>query len=85
MLIVDNCVGSFGNQLQNGIPIMPFEGNKDDVELTHLARYIREAVSRPNPVAFNSSVFGLQDLRYCKDTQQYIHDLASVHGVLPSS
>jgi CTD small phosphatase-like protein 2 len=76
MLIVDNCVGSFGNQLPNGIPILPFDGNKNDRELSHLAKYIKKVLSSPNPVAANAAAFDLQNLRFCKDPQHYIEELA---------
>jgi len=40
IVIVDNAVYSFGFQLENGIPIIPFYNNKDDEELLHLINYI---------------------------------------------
>ena len=36
IIIVDNAVYSFGYQLENGIPIIPFYHDKEDVELLHL-------------------------------------------------
>lgn len=40
IVIVDNAVYSFGFQLSNGIPIIPYYNNKDDEELLHLVNYI---------------------------------------------
>jgi len=40
IVIVDNAVYSFGFQLENGIPIIPFYNNPDDEELKHLVNYI---------------------------------------------
>lgn len=40
IVIVDNAVYSFGFQLDNGIPIIPFYNNRDDEELLHLINYI---------------------------------------------
>jgi CTD small phosphatase-like protein 2 len=40
MVIVDNAVYSFGFQLDNGIPIIPFYNNREDEELLHLINYI---------------------------------------------
>jgi len=40
MIIVDNAVYSFGYQLDNGIPIIPFYEDKNDEELMHLIFYI---------------------------------------------
>lgn len=42
-VIVDNCVHSFGFQLNNGIPIIPYyseESNRGDEELLHLSYYL---------------------------------------------
>lgn len=39
-VLVDDNVYSFGFQLENGIPIIPYTGNKDDAELLLLAQYI---------------------------------------------
>ena len=36
IVIVDNAVYSFGYQLENGIPIIPFYEDKEDEELLHL-------------------------------------------------
>ena len=36
IVIVDNAVYSFGFQLENGIPIIPFYEDKEDEELLHL-------------------------------------------------
>lgn len=36
ILIVDNAVYSFGYQLENGIPIIPFYNDRKDEELLHL-------------------------------------------------
>lgn len=40
LIIVDNAVYSFGYQLENGIPIIPFYDDKEDEELLHLAQYL---------------------------------------------
>ena len=39
LIIVDNAVYSFGYQLDNGIPIIPFYDDKTDEELMHLILY----------------------------------------------
>lgn len=36
LVIVDNAVYSFGYQLENGIPIIPFYDDQNDEELLHL-------------------------------------------------
>ena len=40
VIIVDNAVYSFGYQLENGIPIIPFYDDKSDEELLHLTQYL---------------------------------------------
>ena len=41
MLIVDNAAYSFGFQLDNGLPIIPFYDNKSDIELKHLMNFLK--------------------------------------------
>jgi CTD small phosphatase-like protein 2 len=41
MVIVDNAAYSFGYQIENGIPIIPFYDNKLDEELRHLIPYLK--------------------------------------------
>lgn len=40
MIIVDNAVYSFGAQLANGVPIIPFKDDKDDREFIMLMNYL---------------------------------------------
>lgn len=40
IVIVDNAVYSFGFQLENGIPILPFYDDKKDEEMLHLINYL---------------------------------------------
>lgn len=40
-VIVDNKLISFAFQLKNGIPILPFYGDKNDTELKYLLQYLR--------------------------------------------
>jgi CTD small phosphatase-like protein 2 len=44
MALVDNSVYSFANQLDNGIPIIPFYDDAQDEELCHLIAYIENLV-----------------------------------------
>lgn len=57
MIIVDNAVYSFGNQLSNGIPITPFKDDKDDKEFICLMNYVvaikdADDLRIPNRAAF---------------------------------
>ena len=40
MVIIDNSALSFGMNVNNGIPILPFYDNKEDEELRHLTFYL---------------------------------------------
>ena len=40
LLIIDNAAYSFGFQLENGIPILPFYKEKNDCELRNLTNYL---------------------------------------------
>ena len=44
LIIVDNAVYSFGAQLSNGIPIMPFKDDKEDTEFLNLMTYLKNIV-----------------------------------------
>lgn len=41
IVIIDNAVYSFGFQLDNGIPILPFYEDKKDEEMLHLTTYLK--------------------------------------------
>jgi len=41
MVIIDNSVLSFAFQLDNGIPILPYYDNKNDIELRFLVKYLK--------------------------------------------
>ena len=45
VLLVDNSAFSFGFQLDNGIPILPFYDDRGDEELVHLINYL-EAIAK---------------------------------------
>lgn len=41
-VFVDNCIYSYALQLENGIPIIPFNGNPKDNELEGLSEYLKD-------------------------------------------
>jgi len=58
MVIIDNSVLCFAFQLANGIPILPYYHNKDDVELTVLKNYLIKLakfddIQQQNKLTFN--------------------------------
>jgi CTD small phosphatase-like protein 2 len=42
MILVDNAIYSFGLQLSNGIPIIPFKHDKTDEEFVYLKNFLLE-------------------------------------------
>lgn len=44
IILVDNAVYSFGFQLTNGIPILPFYKNRNDRELVQLVNYLKNHI-----------------------------------------
>lgn len=62
MVIVDNAVYSFGFQLDNGIPIIPFYNNRDDEELLHLINYINTLAFFNDLREQNAKAFQLKEL-----------------------
>ena len=45
IILVDNAAYSYGYQLENGLPILPYYDNKSDVELKHLTNYLKNIIS----------------------------------------
>lgn len=62
MVIIDNSVLSFAFHLDNGIPILPFYNNKDDVEIESLKNYLTKLAKCENLTISNGSNFNLRAL-----------------------
>lgn len=63
LIIVDNAVYSFGYQLDNGIPIIPYYDDKaHDEELMHLIYYFNCIYASPDIRVQNRKAFQLKDL-----------------------
>ena len=60
MLIADNSICSFAFQLDNGIPICTYEGEKNDEELVYLTKYLKELYQEANIVEVNKINFELK-------------------------
>ena len=65
VLIIDNSCLSFAFNINNGIPILPFYDNNQDVELKHLTYYLNclEESNVQDVRAHNNEAFGLLKLR----------------------
>lgn len=62
MVIIDNAVYSFGFQIDNGVPILPFYNDKNDEEMIHLIYYL-ECLAKIDDVRVqNRKAFKLKQL-----------------------
>lgn len=77
VFLIDNCVSSFGNQIANGIPIQPFEGDSNDRELLLLRDYLLKLYDLPEKHASGANLthFGLDTIRFSGTCSQYIEKL----------
>jgi CTD small phosphatase-like protein 2 len=57
IVIIDNATYSFGYQIENGIPIVPFYDNKADVELKRLVKYLKSLDQATDVRYINSKTF----------------------------
>ena len=74
LIIVDNAVYSFGYQLDNCIPIIPFYDDKTDEELMHLIFYFNCLAQCEDVREQNRKAFQLQDLQEI-DIAEYLHTM----------
>ncbi len=59
IILVDNAAYSFGFQIENGIPVIPFYDNKADQELRHLIPYLKFLSSVDDLREINKQTFKL--------------------------
>jgi CTD small phosphatase-like protein 2 len=62
MIIVDNFVPAFSFQLENGVPILEWRGNRHDEELMYLTNYLIKAKEFDDMREYNRKNLGLLDL-----------------------
>ena len=62
MVIIDNSVLSFAFNIKNGIPIVPYLGNKADNELKILMQYLNHLSQYDDIQEENKKVFNLENL-----------------------
>lgn len=60
IIIVDNYVYSFAFHLENGIPVVPFFGEKDDNEMVKVIRYINSIHDKTDFREANEKIFKLK-------------------------
>jgi len=66
--LVDNAAINFCNQLDNGVPILPYEGppNKNDKELKYLLSYLLSIRDHQDLRRINSRYFWLWKIQNAK-------------------
>jgi len=71
-LIVDNRSANFVNSLDNGVPILPFDGSEDDQELLKLTTYLERIAKNGKGTLQekNSNHFKLDRLKEAKTVKQ---------------
>ena len=62
MIIVDNLSHSFSFQIDNGIPLLEWQSDKNDEELKYLYKYLKEAQTYNDLRLFNRERLKLQEL-----------------------
>lgn len=62
VILVDNAAYSFGYQLDNGVPIIPFYKDKADKELLHLTQYLSCVLQAEDVRDQNQKAFQLGEL-----------------------
>lgn len=63
IIIVDNAIYSFGFQLSNGIPIIPFKDDKEDIEFDCLMGYLEKIKDVPDFRVPNREAFKMEQVR----------------------
>jgi CTD small phosphatase-like protein 2 len=71
ILIIDNNVYSFAFQLENGIPILDFMGDKNDTELIKVMHTLYHLKGFDDLGMENEKIFKLKDI-YNQDMNAYI-------------
>lgn len=69
-ILVDNSTSSFGFQLNNGVPIIPFIGDQQDTELLVLAEYLESLLDKPDIRQVNKNHFRFQEYIGCDTLEQ---------------
>eukprot|EP01017_Pseudomicrothorax_dubius_P006618 TRINITY_DN11929_c0_g1_i2.p1 TRINITY_DN11929_c0_g1~~TRINITY_DN11929_c0_g1_i2.p1 ORF type:complete len:245 (-),score=45.90 TRINITY_DN11929_c0_g1_i2:34-768(-) len=83
VILVDNLSHSFGLQIDNGIPILEFTDDKEDMELVYLADYLEEMALADDVRTFNKAKLRLASLIETReDAVSYTHlTLPTIYSV----
>ncbi|EAS06725.2 NLI interacting factor-like phosphatase (macronuclear) [Tetrahymena thermophila SB210] len=78
IVIVDNAAYSFGFQIENGIPIIPFFENKKDMELKFLTDFLKKLLDKDDVRVFIHKTFKLNIYQECESVEEA---LERVYGI----
>jgi len=72
VILIDNAAYSFGFQVENGIPIIPFYDNKNDQELKHLIPYLKSLAAAKDLREFNKQTFKLHHYSVYEEAEELL-------------
>jgi CTD small phosphatase-like protein 2 len=75
VVIVDNAAYSFGYQIENGIPIIPFYDNKTDTELKTLTAYMKVLFASKDQRDVNKNTFRLHQYSQCETPDKVLEKI----------
>lgn len=76
-LFVDSAPFHLYENLDNGLPIIPFLGEEDDCELQKLAQFLREIKDESNYQTSLSTLFHLGSYRNCDNFPDFVEKMLS--------
>jgi len=83
IIIVDNAVYSFGAQLSNGIPIIPYKDDEEDAEFLNLIEYIKVIADQPDLRECNRQAFQLEKVnKFNMDNFIHFYEYNEIEGNL---
>jgi len=72
LILIDNAAYSFGFQVENGIPIIPFYDNKADQELRHLIPYLKSLSTAKDLREVNKQTFKLHHYHSYEEAEELL-------------
>jgi len=79
IIIIDNSILSFAFHIENGIPILPYYENKDDIELRVLVNYLRFLVNAPDIRTENKKFIKYNDIEENSSSQFHSNSNSNKH------
>lgn len=78
IVLVDNAAYSFGYQINNGIPIIPYYDNKADQELRFLTDYLKYLVNNNDVREYNKHFFKMEVYAESETPEKALEDIYGV-------